>query len=242
MTSLLRAELGRSLRTKSVLITLLISPVASSLLFGKELVRHPPNGAGVAAYFLVSMAAVGAISGALGTGTLIARERARGWVRQIRVSPLGEGRYLAAKLALAAILSFVSVVGVLGAGTLIQHAKFSTAGWLGAATALWLSILVFCAFGTALGYLFGEIGIVAPIVLSTWVLDLLGGLFWPTSTFPHWLRVIAPFTPTYHISEVAHRAEVGTAPAVTSILALLGFLVASLALLGWARRRDAAQR
>ncbi|MDU4602067.1 MAG: ABC transporter permease, partial [Staphylococcus warneri] len=40
-------------------------------------------------------------------------------------------------------------------------------------------------------------------------LAILGGLWFPTNTFPDWLQTISKLTPTYHLKQLAYRLSKG---------------------------------
>ena len=80
--------------------------------------RTRPGSGNVAAYILVSMALYGAALTAAAGGSMVALERALGWSRQLRLTPLNPVAYIVMKaivaLAMGALaIAAVNVVGIL---------------------------------------------------------------------------------------------------------------------------------
>jgi len=101
-TAYLALESKRALRNPRFLMFTMIFPVVIFLIdvaaFGNGLV---PGSTTVtfAPYIMVSMAAFGAFMAAMNTGARTAVERAAGWQRQLRLTPLKPTGYLVAKAA-----------------------------------------------------------------------------------------------------------------------------------------------
>ena len=91
----LRLELVRKLRNPRGLFFTVAFPVLMFFIVGYQaldvpLTRTPvaAGGVSVAAYIMVSMAMYGAMMSATQTGASVAVERAQGWTRQLRLTPL----------------------------------------------------------------------------------------------------------------------------------------------------------
>ena len=77
------------LRNRRTVIFILVMPAVFFLLFGlPQKGQHFDNGASVVAYILVSMAVYGAMLATTSGGAMVAVERAQGWSRQLRLTPL----------------------------------------------------------------------------------------------------------------------------------------------------------
>ena len=84
---LAKAEISRLRRNKRYLIFTVALPVMFYLIFGKSQTKG--NGVSFSAYYMVGMAAFGALSGAFNNNTIrISQERKDGWIRQLRLTPL----------------------------------------------------------------------------------------------------------------------------------------------------------
>src|SRR4051812_2688800 len=98
-------ELRRTLRNKRTIIFTLVMPAVFFLLFGTNAgYRTERAGAGnVTGYVLISMAVYGAMLATTSGGAMVSVERAAGWSRQLRLTPLRPLAYVAIKLTLAMI-------------------------------------------------------------------------------------------------------------------------------------------
>src|SRR5262245_43324170 len=98
----LRLEVRRALRNRRYLVFPVVFPVLLYVLYTSVLpdtASGPIDGLPWNVYFLVSMAAYGALGAAMSQANPIASERRQGWARQLRVTPLPSLAYVAAKVA-----------------------------------------------------------------------------------------------------------------------------------------------
>src|SRR4051794_25173407 len=87
--TLLRIAPARSPRTRRTIIFTFVFPAALFLAIGSSSGWQERVGHGnVAAYIMVSMALYGAALTAAAGGAMVATERALGWSRQLRLTPL----------------------------------------------------------------------------------------------------------------------------------------------------------
>ncbi|MFF2143629.1 ABC transporter permease [Kitasatospora sp. NPDC058190] len=242
MTLLYRLELLRLLRDPTMLISVLISPIATCLLIADELVRQPPDGLDSKTYVLVSMAAVGVVyAGLSGTATAIAKDRSSGWYRQLAAGPSRGRGYLAMRLLTVVPLCLLSATGVLLAGSRLGDISISAGHLAGTVLALWAGSTVYCLLGCACGLVLTEKTVALPVLVGVWGFNILGGLLWPVDTFPGWLQVPAKLTPTYHLGQLAHQTQLGETPGTVQLLALSGYLALGTVLLALAHRRSRTQ-
>lgn len=97
-----RFELRRVLRNRRFVFFALGFPLVMYLLIaGSNQGEDDLSGSGLSAplYFMVSMVAWGTMMAMLSTGARIASERAIGWNRQLRITPLSARAYLVTKVA-----------------------------------------------------------------------------------------------------------------------------------------------
>ncbi len=118
-TTFVALEIRRMLRNKRTAIFTLIMPSVFFLLFGTDSsYKHTQIGRGnVTAYVLISMAVYGAMLATTSGGAAVSVERAVGWSRQLRLTPLNPVAYVAVKLVVAMTLGLVSVVVVFAVGS-----------------------------------------------------------------------------------------------------------------------------
>src|SRR4051794_9656342 len=96
----LRLEMRRLLRNRRTVIFTLVMPAAFFLAFGGGSdYQHQSAGVGnVTAYVMVSMAAYGAMLACTSGGASVSVERAVGWSRQLRLTPLRPLAYVGMKM------------------------------------------------------------------------------------------------------------------------------------------------
>ncbi len=194
-----RYEFIRMLRTKAFSLSVIGMPVMFFLLFG---VSNRSNGFGE--YLVPSYSCMGVVSACLfGIGMAIALERAQGWLEVKQASPMPRILYLGAKVMGCAAFSIIIVgllvlLGVtLGGVTVTPLQVLELSGVIVAgsvpftAMALLVALLVPANSGP---------GIINLIYLP---MSFASGFWMPVKYLPHWLLVIAPALPTYHLAQLA---------------------------------------
>jgi ABC-2 type transport system permease protein len=197
-------ELRRMVRNRRTVIFTFVMPAVLFLLFGTNAgARDTAVGDGnVAGYILVSMAVYGAMLATTSGGAMVSIERAAGWSRQLRLTPLNPAAYVAVKLTLAMVIGAVSVVVALVTGAL-SGARLPVHAWWECGLLAWVCALVFAAFGLFMGYLLPSENVMQILGPVLGVLSFAGGLFVPLDQLGHTFATIAKFTPVYGVGEVA---------------------------------------
>jgi ABC-2 type transport system permease protein len=238
--TLLGIEFKRILRNRRAVIFTLVLPVVLYLLIGGSATADQENSAGkVAAYILVSMAVYGAALSCTSGGAMVATERALGWSRQLRLTPLNPGAYVVLKLMVAMTLGGISVLAVNVAGVLSGKPDMSTSVWIKCAVISWLGSVVFAAFGLFMGYLLPSENVMQILGPAMAVLAFLGGLFGPPA-HGSWQDHVSQLTPMYGLGHLAWWPLAGDFKAVwlVNLLAWLAIFVAGTI---WRFRRDTAR-
>lgn len=204
---LLRFELLRVLRNRRSMIFTLLFPiamfffVASSITSGDQAIGHGVI-ANVNAYVMVNMALYGAIMAATSAGASICVERAAGWSRQLRLTPLQPVAYIVVKMLAAVTMALIAVAVTFAAGLGSGKAHADATSWSAAAAIIVGGSLVFAALGLLLGYLLPSDSVMQMLGGILALMSMLGGIFFPIkdgSAFDHF----ASFTPMYGIGKVA---------------------------------------
>lgn len=205
----LSIEVRRLLRNKRTAIFAVLMPCVLFLLFGlNSTYANQGNGKGsygnVSAYILISMALYGAVLATTSGGAMVSIERAAGWSRQLRLTPLSPVAYIVIKALTAMVLGGTSVIAVFIVGLLTG--KPSMPGWLWFVSALcvWVGSLIFAAFGLFMGYLLPTENAMQFLGFALLIFSFGGGLFIPLQQFPHALQIIAEFTPLYGLNALVH--------------------------------------
>ncbi|MGW8568038.1 ABC transporter permease [Isoptericola sp. NPDC055881] len=232
-------ELRRSLRNRRTLIFSVVMPPVFFLIFGLQgdYTNQSAGSGNVTAWIAVSMALYGAMVTATGGGASVSVERAQGWTRQLRLTPLRPAAYVAVKLAGAMVLGAASVVITLVvAGA--TGAQMPLGAWILCALLAWVGSLVFAAFGLFMGYLLpaeNVMQILGPVLA---LLSFGGGLFVPLGD--GWWATVAQFFPTYGLAELVHAplgGELGIAAVVNVVTWAAIFFVGA----AWRFRKDTAR-
>lgn len=200
--TLLRLELVRVLRNWRVLAFSLIMPVLFFEMFGNASYASEKYGNGnVAAYVMIGMALYGALLSTTGAGAAVSTERAMGWTRQLRLTPLSPVVYIIAKSSAGLVTGLLSVTAVYLAGVL-GSAEMPANVWLATGAIVWFGSFVFVAFGLFMGYLLPSNNAMQVVGPAMALLAFLGGMFVPItkgSTLDH----ISQFTPMYGLHKLS---------------------------------------
>ena len=115
--TMLSIELRRMLRNRRTVIFALVFPAAMFFVFGSGNQGDERVGVGnVSAYVMVSMALYGGALIAASTGAGVAVERALGWSRQLRLTPLSPAVYIMVKAFVALTMGALAIVVVFTIG------------------------------------------------------------------------------------------------------------------------------
>ncbi|WP_427167328.1 ABC transporter permease [Streptomyces sp. C1-1] len=233
MFDYLRLEVRRTLRDVGFVVGGVAMPVLMYLLFTNL-------GADDGSYktaAMVGMAGYGAVGSALNTGGGVAEDRAIGWLRQLRVTPMTPRQVVVGRALTGSVTVLPAIVAVLAAGGLVNGVRLAAWQWGAIALLLWLGSLPFTLLGLGNGYrLTGQTTGVANTACNLG-LAVLGGLWFPVALFPGWLRALSAYTPTYRFAQLGTSVADGHAPALGSVCVLGAWLLAfgSYAVLSYRR-------
>jgi ABC-2 type transport system permease protein len=239
----LQLEIRRMLRNRRTLIITLIFPVFFFLIFGLNkayaLVRIGHGN--YAAFIMISIALYGAVAASMFGGAMVSIERAQGWSRQLRLTPLSPVAYIAMKVLTAMVLGSGSVAVVFIAGALTNKAAMPTYLWVVSGLCVWIGSLLFAAFGLMMGYLLPQENVMQLMSLILTLLSFAGGLFVPLSQFPHTIQTIAKYTPLYGLNQLVHTPLLGNSVDWTWVVNVLFWLIVFVAGAAWRMRQDTAR-
>lgn len=240
-----RLELKRRLRNRRGLFFTVLFPILMFFMIGYPLRTEPltdtpiaDGGLSVAAYIMVSMAMYGAMMSATQTGASVAVERAQGWSRQLRLTPLNPVVNIIIKMIAGMAFGLLAVVATFIVGG-FSGISLTPVEWIVTGAASWLLAgAVFTSLGLMVGYLMP--GENAPQVTSLAIvlLAFLGGLFYPIDSMPDILQTIAHYTPVYGISQLARAPLTGNSFDIWWLVNAVVWLVLFAAGTVWAFRRD----
>jgi ABC-2 type transport system permease protein len=217
----LSIEVRRLLRNRRTVVVTLVMPVVLFLLFRANRWSGALAGIGfTAAATMIGIAVYGAMLAATSGGAMVSIERAQGWSRQLRLTPLLPAAYIAIKILVAMLLGLTSVAVVYVVGA-IDGVQMAPATWLLSGILAWAASFVFASFGLFMGYLLPSENVMQVIGPVLAVFSLFGGLFVPLSLLPSVMQDIAPYMPTYGVASIARFPLVGGAFDPTWLLSVV---------------------
>jgi ABC-2 type transport system permease protein len=233
MWDYLRLEVRRTLRDTGFVIGGVAMPVMMYLLF----TNLGENDGSWKTASMVGMAAYGAVGSALNTGGAVAEDRVTGWLRQLRVTPMTPREVVVGRALTGAVTVLPAIVAVLAAGGLANGVRLAVWQWALIALLLWLGSIPFTLLGLGNGYRLTAQSTGVTNMICNLGLAVLGGLWFPVSLFPGWLRSVSAYTPTHRFAELGTSVAEGHAPALGAILVLLAWVLAfgSYAVLSYRR-------
>jgi ABC-2 type transport system permease protein len=241
--TVLRIEVRRLLRNKRTLIFTMFAPSIFFLLFGlnSSYATQPDGRGNVSAFVLVSMALYGAVLATTSGGAMVSIERAAGWSRQLRLTPLSPAAYISLKMLTSLVLGFSSVVAVLIVGALTGKPSMPLWLWFVSGLCVWIGSLVFAAFGLFLGYLLPTENVMQILGIIMMLLSFAGGVFIPLKQYPHTLQVIAEYTPLYGLNQLVHTPLLNTGVEIGWVGNAVAWLVIFAGGAIWRFRKDTAR-
>ncbi|WP_326561881.1 ABC transporter permease [Micromonospora sp. NBC_01796] len=219
-------EIRRVLRNRRTMIFILVMPAVFFLLFGlPQRGQTLDNGSPVTGYIMISLAVYGAMVATTSGGGMVAVERALGWSRQLRLTPLRPAAYVTTKVLTAMALGLVAVVVEFVVGG-VSGVRMPVHVWVLAGLAAWIGSLVFAAFGLFVGYLAPAENVMQFLGPILAILAMFGGLFVPLEVLPQAMQDIARFTPVYGVGEIARSPLTGSGFTLGAVVNVLAWTVA----------------
>jgi ABC-2 type transport system permease protein len=232
-----RTELLRTLRAPRYAVFVVVLPVAMFLLFSSLYGSDTQDGISGSAWLMVSMSVFGAMGAAVSVGGRIAGERAVGWTRQLRLTPLPRRAYVAVKAACAVLVAVPALALVYLVGAL-RGVRLPAAEWAEAAGWTLLALAPFVALGIWLGHRL-TVEVLGPVSGALFTgLGLLGGVWVPVDQLPATVQHVAKALPSYWLVESGRAPLSGTWVGWGGLAVLLAWTAAFALLAGRAFDRD----
>lgn len=201
-------ELARLLRTRAYSLSVIGFPVMFYLIFGLANRGQP-----AALYLVAGYTCMGVVSACLfGIGLALALERAQGWLDLKRASPMPRFAYLGAKVASCAAFGLIIAIVLILLGSSLGGITITARQAAALAGVALAGSIPFAATGFLVAFLVPPNAGPGVINLIYLPLSFASGFWMPVSMLPHWLQVMAPWLPTYHLAQIA-LAVFGLAPA-----------------------------
>ncbi|MFT4288314.1 ABC transporter permease [Nocardioides sp.] len=239
--TLLRLELLRMLRNRRTVVFTLILPAFLALAFGGQSGWQEQVGSGnVAAYILLSMALYGAALTSAATGSMVAMERALGWSRQLRLTPLHPVAYVVVKTIVALAMGALAIAVVLVVGLIMGKAEMPAGVWVGGGLLALACTMTFAALGVFIGYVVPGENAMQILGPGLALLSFLGGVFIPLDQYAAVVRDIAYWTPMYGVAEIV-RAPLTHELPWYAVVNAVGWLALFIAGAAWRMGKDTAR-
>ena len=234
----MRYELLRILRSRRFFFLALGFPVAIYYLIAGPN-RHTQNigstGLSLRVYYMVGLAAFGTMSAMLTSGVRIAAERAVGWNRQLRITPLTTRAYLRAKVLTGYLMCLLSLGTLYVAGATLG-VSLPAGDWIEMTIYILIGLIPFAALGILLGHLLTQDAVGPAIGGTTALFAFLGGVWFPITNGT--LKDIAELLPSYWLVQAAHIGVGGHTWSQTGWIVIVVWTVVAARLARIAYRRD----
>jgi ABC-2 type transport system permease protein len=202
-----RYELLRTFRNRRFFILSLGFPlVLFFVIAGPNRNVHDLGSSGISLplYFMAGLVSFGTMSAMLSSGARIAAERAVGWNRQLRISPLSPRTYFRTKVLTAYAMALLSILVLYAAGISLG-VSLSAAQWLKMTALILVGLIPFAALGITLGHMLTPDSIGPAMGGGVSLFALLGGTWFPLGTHG-FLHDVAQFIPSYWLVQASHVA------------------------------------
>jgi ABC-2 type transport system permease protein len=206
-----RSEVLRTFRNRRSFIFSIVFPL---VLFW--IIAAPQKGQDVSPgvpidivlYYMVTMAAYGAMIATMSAGVRIAAERESGWTRQLRISPLSVSAYFRTKVVVAYLTALTAMVLLYVSGY-VEGVRLDAGKWLEMTALILIGLVPFAALGIWLGHLLTTDAMGPALGGGAGLLALVGGFWFPiTDGFVH---DVGQFLPSWWLVQASHVSLGGAA-------------------------------
>jgi ABC-2 type transport system permease protein len=241
--TVLRLEVRRLLRNRRTMLFTLIMPVFFFLIFGlnDDYATQNAGHGNVSAFIMISMALYGAVLATTSGGAMVSIERALGWSRQLRLTPLSPLAYVVTKMLTSMVLGLGSVVAVYAAGVISGKPSMAVHLWILTLLLVWAGSLVFAAFGLFMGYLLPTENVMQILSFALMLFAFGGGLFIPLSQMNETFQTVAKLSPLYGLNTIVHAPLTGESLGASPIVNVLVWLAVFVGGGVWRLKKDTAR-
>ena len=204
-TTYMRYELLRTFRNRRFLVFAFGFPLVLYVLIAAPNRHvHDLNNSGISAplYFMVGLLTFGTMNAMLSAGARIAAERAAGWNRQLRITPLSPRTYFRTKVLTGYAMS-LGTIGLLYAAGAALGVRLAAGDWLHMTWLILVGLIPFAALGIFMGHVVTQDAIGPALGGATALLAFLGGVWFPLGGHGA-LHDIGQALPSYWLVQAAH--------------------------------------
>jgi ABC-2 type transport system permease protein len=213
-------EAKRQWRNREIVIFRLGLPTAIYLILNAANGDNTPDSPGGR---MVAIAALAAVISGLAAGPSLGDERANGWLRQLRTTPLRPSAAVAAKIVVAMSFALPAIALVAAAAGLVGDNQGTALGWaesIKLVGLMWLATAPVTALGALIGLTFGGEAAHGATTLAFVVLWLAGGIFTPPSQMPDALGAISRVLPSWGVVQVGESVAAGRSLSASALVVL----------------------
>lgn len=203
-----RYELLRTFRNVRFFIFSLVFPLLMYFLIAgpnKNVhdLGHTTGFAGYFAplYYMVGLAAWGAMMSVMAGGARISDERSVGWNRQLRLTPLSNRTYFRSKVLTSYVLALISI-GLLYLSGAMLGVRLPADKWLQMTGLILVAAVPFAAIGIFMGHVMSIDSMGPALGGITALFAFLGGVWFPI-TGGGFFKVLAECLPSYWLVQAA---------------------------------------
>jgi ABC-2 type transport system permease protein len=234
-----RYELLRAMRNRRFFVFSLAFPVTMFFLIAGPNRHQQLDGIPFANYYMTGMITWGAMAAVIAGGARIAAERALGWHRQLRVTPLPVRTYFAAKVITGYVTAVLTIALLYVAGA-SMGVRLSAGDWFGMTVLILIGLIPFAVLGVLLGHVLTVDSMGPALGGLTALFALVGGAWGPIIS--HGLfRTLTEGVPSYWLVQAGKSVTTGTGWPVTAWVVLAVWTAALLPLAVRVYQRDTAR-
>lgn len=231
-----RYDLRRLYRNRRFFIFTLGFPLVLFLVVANSNKHVVIEGIPFPVYYLTGMVAWGTMIAVAAGGGIIALERAVGWTRQLRITPLPVWSYMATKVAAGYVMACTTIIVLyVAAATIPVH--LTVGGWLLMTGLILIGLVPFAALGVFLGHSLAPDTMGPALGGISALFALLGGAWYPLSTSGT-LYDIVRLLPSYWLVQAGRAGLTHQVWPLEGWLVLIVWSVVLSWLAMWAYRRD----
>ncbi len=227
-------ELKRTFRNRRFFFFSLAFPLLLFLAVGgSERGTDIAPGVPFLEYYMVGMAGWGAMTAVLAGGARISMERAAGWVRLLRLTPLSVAGYFRAKILSGYVMGSLTLLLLYGAGIALG-VRLPLHVWVQMTGLILVALVPIAILGIVLGHLLNPDSMGPVMGGLTALFAFLGGAwFLPTG----WLATVGEYIPSYWLTQAGRMTVAGESWPPKGWLVIAAWSVVMAAVATWAYRR-----
>lgn len=237
-----RAETIRIFRNPYFIFWSLMMPLVFYVVFTKFFIVDSDGTELFKAHFLMSMAAFSVMGTAImNLGIRLVEERNHGWSLLLRVTPLSQPTYYAAKMISQSLVQFFSIILIFVVGGLLNSISLSIGQWIGAGLWILFGSIPFLAIGVLIGSMkkVDTANGVSNLIYLT--LAITGGMWMPIENLPAIMQNIAVWLPGYNYGNGAWQIIRGEGLEWKGIVILIGYTFLFVLLSSYIRKCQETQ-